>query len=103
VNKKIGHPLKFTSSKITSKRLAIYLWLLFAAGLLVQAMTPGLKIENRAFVMPPTVNVQGENIRPDALVSRERWMQAASGILTVGSALALGFCYRRTLLAAVKG
>jgi hypothetical protein len=83
--------------------LALYFWLMFAAGLALQAMAPRLKIENHAFVMPPTVNVQGATIRPDILVRRERWMQMASGILTVGSALALGFCYRRTLMGALRG
>jgi hypothetical protein len=79
------------------------LWLVFVAGLVVQTAAPRLKIENNAFVMPPIVNVQGATIRPDALVRRERWMQGISGVLTVGGALALGVCYRRTVWSAVRG
>ena len=79
------------------------LWVVFVAGLLVQFAAPRLKIENNAFVMPPIVNVQGTILRPDALVRRERWMQGISGILTVGGALALGVCYRRTLAMALTG
>jgi hypothetical protein len=37
------------------------------------------------------------------LVRRERWMRAASGILTIGGALALGVYYRKTLAVALKG
>ena len=66
-------------------------------------MAPRLKIEDRAFVMPPIVNVQGAQIRPDALVRRERLMQTASGLFTVGAALALAFYYRRTLVIAIRG
>jgi hypothetical protein len=53
------------------RRLALYFWLMFAAGLALQAMAPRLKIENHAFVMPPTVNVQGATIRRDTLVQRD--------------------------------
>ncbi len=98
-----GEELKGTSTKISSRWLEVCLWAVFAAGVLVEVMAPRLKIENNAFVMPPTANVQGTEMRPDALVRRERWMQTSAGILTVGGALALGFYYRRRLLAAVKG
>lgn len=83
--------------------LKICLWLAFATGLMLQAMAPQLKIENHAFVMPETVNVRGSGVRPDALVRRERWTQGASGLLAVGSAIALAFCYRRTVMLAIRG
>jgi hypothetical protein len=84
-------------------RLALYLWAIFAAGLAVQLVAPRLKIENRAFVMPPISDAHAATLRPDALVRRERWMQGASGILTVGGALALGVYYRRSLACALRG
>jgi hypothetical protein len=84
-------------------QLALCLWAIFAAGLLVELAAPRLKIENNAFVMPPIDNAQAATLRPDALVRRERWMQGASGLLTLGGALALGVYYRRPLLVALKG
>jgi len=83
--------------------LAPCLWTIFAAGLLVQLAAPRLKIEDHAFVMPPISDAQAATLRPDVLVRRERWMQGASGILTVGGALALGVYYRRSLAGALKG
>ncbi len=71
--------------------------------MLVEMAAPRLKVENNAFVMPPINNAQATTLRPDVLVRRERWMLAASGILTVGGALALGTYYRRTLAVALKG
>lgn len=84
-------------------RLALCLWAIFAAGLLVEMAAPRLKIENNMFVMPPINNAQAETLRPAVLVRRERWMQGASGLLTLGGAAALGIYYRRTLTAALKG
>jgi hypothetical protein len=84
-------------------RLAICLWVIFGVGLLVEVAAPRLKIENNAFVMPPINDAHTAILRPDVLVRRERWMQAASGILTVGGALALGAYYRRSLAVALKG
>ena len=85
------------------KRLALCLWAIFAVGLLVEMAAPRLKIENNAFVMPPINDAQSMALRPDVLVRRERWMQGASGLLTLGGAVALGVYYRRTLTAALKG
>lgn len=79
------------------------LWAIFTAGLLIQMATPRLKIENRAFVMPPISDSRGPVLRPDLLVRRERWMQFFSGIFTVGGAIALGVYYRRNLVVALKG
>jgi hypothetical protein len=89
--------------KVGQTRLALCLWAIFAAGLLVEMAAPRLKIENNAFVMPPINDAQAATLRPDVLVRRERWMQAGSGILTFGGALALGVFYRRTLTGALKG
>lgn len=83
--------------------VVFWFWGIFAAGLLIQMAAPRLRIENRQFVMPQISDGRGAVLRPDALVQRERWMQAFSGIFTVGGAIALGVCYRRTLVAAVKG
>lgn len=83
--------------------LVLCLWAIFATGLLVEMASPRLKIENNAFVMPPISSAQAATLRPDALVRRERWMQGASGLLTLGGALALGVYYRRTLLVALRG
>jgi hypothetical protein len=70
---------------------------------MVQIAAPRLKIENNMFVMPPISDARKAPLRPDALVRRERWMQAASALLTVGGALALGISYRRRLAAALRG
>jgi hypothetical protein len=92
-----------SQGKARETRLAICLWAIFGVGLLVEMAAPGLKIENNAFVMPPIDNAQAAVLRPDVLVRRDRWMQAAAGILTLGGALALGAYYRRTLAVALKG
>ena len=81
--------------------LSLCLWAMFASGLAIEALTPGLKIENHAFVMPPSAMQRGAQIRPDALVSHERRMQWAAGSLTIGGAMALAFWYRRTLSSAL--
>jgi hypothetical protein len=83
--------------------MVLFLWAIFAAGLLVEMAAPRLKIENNAFVMPPISDARAAILRPDVLVRQERRMQAASGILTIGGALALGFYYRRTLAVALRG
>jgi hypothetical protein len=83
--------------------LAFCLWAIFVTGLLVEMAAPRLKIENNAFVMLPISDARATTLRPDALVRRDRWMQAISGILTLGGALALGVYYRQHLVAALKG
>ncbi len=74
--------------------IAVLLWAIFGAGLLVQAFAPRLKIRNGAFVMPTSRISEGKDIRPDEIVTRERRMQLLSGILTVGGALGLALFYR---------
>jgi hypothetical protein len=90
-------------SKTRETKIVLCLWAIFALGLMVEMASPRLKIENNAFVMPPISNAQAATLRPDVLVRRERWMQTASGILTLGGALALGAHYRRRLVGALRG
>ena len=95
--------LQHSHEKARQTRIVVCLWAIFAAGLLVQMIAPRLKIENNVFVMPPISDARGTTLRPDVLVRRERWMQTASAILTVGGALALGICYRQRLASALRG
>jgi hypothetical protein len=75
--------------------VGLLLWMAFAAGLLVQAFAPHLKIQNNKFVIPPALLSGGKEVRPDEIVARERRIQVLSGILTLSSGLGLGFYYRR--------
>ena len=77
--------------------LGLLLWLGLGAGLLVQAFAPHLKIQNNKFVIPSSLLSEGEVVHPDEIVARERRMQWLSGILTLSSALGLGFFYRHVL------
>ncbi len=86
-----------TQSKFRRALLSMSLWAIFASGIAIELLAPRLKIENHAFVMPPTLMQQGAQIRPDALVDHERHMQWAAGVLTIGGAIALAFWNRRTL------
>ena len=86
-----------TQTQFRSAVLSMTLWAIFASGITIEVLAPRLKIENHAFVMPPTVMQQGAQIRPDALVDHERHMQWAAGVLTTGGAIALAFWNRRTL------
>ncbi len=95
--------VQHSNDKARQTRMVVCLWAIFAAGLLVQMIAPRLKIENNMFVMPPISDARGMTLRPDALVRRERWMQTASALLTVGGALALGICYRQKLASALRG
>lgn len=74
------------------------LWVIFCAGLMVQAFAPRLKIVNRAFVIPPDVTSRATVINPAALVEKERILQSLSAILTVAGAVGLGFYYRHSLV-----
>ena len=78
--------------------VAVLLWAIFGAGLLVQAFAPRLKITNNAFVMPPSLTTQGKEINPAEIVAKERRMQLLSALLTAGGALGLAYYYRRVLL-----
>jgi hypothetical protein len=81
--------------------LSLLLWATFVSGLAIETLAPRLKIENHAFVMPPTVMQQGAQICPDALVDHERRMQWAAATLTIGGAIALAFRNRRRLAEAL--
>jgi hypothetical protein len=102
VSKQKDSQMQRSLGSIRNTKLVVCLWAIFAAGLLIQMAAPRLKIEDRAFVMPPISDARGAVLRPDVLVTRERWMQFFSGVFTVGAAIALGVCYRRKLLLALK-
>jgi hypothetical protein len=75
----------------------VFLWVVFTVGLLIQFFAPRLNIENHAFVMRPALTSQGGEINPGAIVERDREVQWASGLLTLGGAISLAFWYRRRL------
>jgi len=76
---------------------ALLCWVVFAAGLLIQLLAPHLKIENGAFVIPPTLTAGANEIRPAEIVARQRRMQLISALLTVSGALGLAVLYRDIL------
>jgi len=78
--------------------MAVLFWTMFGAGLLVQGFAPHLKIERNAFVIPPSLIAEGQEIHPAEIVARERRMQWISGILTVGGAIGLAFYYRHSFV-----
>lgn len=78
-----------------------FLWMLFTTGLVIEGLAPRLKIEHRAFVMPVTLTASSAPIRPDAIVDRERKMQAAATLLILGSSLGLAAFYQRKIIAAL--
>jgi hypothetical protein len=69
------------------------LWLVFAAGLLTEVLSPHLKIENDAFVMPPSLVDGSKPINPAEIVARAKRMQLLSMLLTVEGAVSLGLYY----------
>ena len=83
--------------------LPVLLWAIFGGGLLVQVFAPHLKIENNAFVIPPSMVSQGKTINPAELVAHEKRMQLISGLLTLGGAVGLWFYYRDTLMGRRSG
>ena len=82
--------------------IPVILWVVFVTGVGLQMMGPRLKIEHRAFIMPPSFLMEGKEIHPDAIVQRERTLQWASGLCTLTGALALAYWYRRTLRGALQ-
>ena len=74
------------------------LWMVFCAGLIVQAFAPRLKIVNRAFVIPPDLTSRATSVNPAALVEKERILQSLSVILTLAGAVGLGVYYRHSLV-----
>ena len=84
------------------RSLALLCWLVFAAGLLVQLLSPHLKISNGAFVIPPEMSAGRNAIRLDEIVGRQRRMQLLSILLTVSGAFGLAFLYRDILIGAAS-
>jgi len=80
------------------RSLALLCWLVFAAWLLVQLLSPHLKISNGAFVIPPKMAAGRNAIRLDEVVGGQRRMQLLSVFLTVTGALGLAFVYRDILI-----
>jgi len=77
--------------------LAVLMWAIFGAGLLVQAFSPGLKIEHNKIVAPAAI-AQSREINPGELIARERRVQLLSAILTIIGAVGLAVCYGPILL-----
>jgi len=84
------------------RSLTLLCWLVFAAGLLVQLLSPHLKVSNGAFVIPPKMAAGRNAIRPDEIVARQRRLQLLSVLLTVSGALGLAFLYRDILIGAAS-
>ncbi len=84
------------------RSLALLCWLVFAAGLLVQLLSPHLKVSNGAFVIPPKMAAGRNAIRLDEIVGGQRRMQLLSVLLTVSGALGLAFLYRDILIGAAS-
>jgi hypothetical protein len=84
------------------RTLALLCWLLFAAGLLFQLVSPRLKISNRAFVIPPHMAAGKNPIRLEEIVGGQRRTQVLSALLTLGGAVWLAFLYREALVRAAS-
>jgi hypothetical protein len=95
-------PLVRVRANRRRRTLAILCWLLFAAGLLVQLVSPRLKISNRAFVIPPQMAAGKNAIRLDEIIGGQRRMQVLSALLTLSGALGLAFVYRDILIRAAS-
>jgi hypothetical protein len=95
-------PLVGVRGKRRRRLLAFLCWLLFAAGLLVQLVSPRLKISNRAFVIPPQMSAGKNAIRLDEIIGGQRRMQVLSALLTVSGAVGLTFLFRDILIGATR-
>jgi len=84
------------------RTLALLCWLLFAAGLLVQLVSPRLKVANRAFVIPPQMAAGKNPIRLEEIVGGQRRLQVLSALLTLSGAIGLAFVYRDILIVAAS-
>jgi hypothetical protein len=90
-------PLVSVRGKRSRRLLALLCWLLFAAGLLVQLISPRLKISNRAFVIPPQMAAGKNPIRLVEIIGRQREVQVISALLVLSGAIGLAVLYRDTL------
>jgi hypothetical protein len=82
--------------------LGVLLWVIFGAGLLVQAFAPRLQIVDNAFVIPPAFLSEGKEVQTAEIIRKERRMQWLSAVLTVSGALGLAFYYYRHIFARVR-
>ena len=87
-----------TQSNCRRQSVALLCWLVFAAGILVQLLSPHLKVSNGAFVIPPKLAAGSNAIRPDEIVGGQRRMQLLSLFLTISGAFGLAFVYREILI-----
>jgi len=81
--------------------LAVLLWLIFGAGLLVHAYGPHVKIMNNTFVIPQSLVSEGKDINPAEIIAYERSKHLVSGILTVGGAFGIALYYRKLLVSSL--
>jgi hypothetical protein len=91
-----------TPSNRRRQSVALLCWLVFAAGILVQLLSPHLKISNGAFVISPEMSAGRNAIRLDEIVGGQRRMQLLSLFLTVGGAFGLAFVYREILIGQLR-
>jgi hypothetical protein len=102
LQKGVALPLRESMDARRSKRRqqwqSLLFWSLFAAGLLVQLLAQHLEISNGAFVVPPALSADGESVRLDEIIRKERRTQLISAVLTMSGALGLAFRYRDVLI-----
>lgn len=91
------HETRISARDKRSVLLPTVLWLLFAAGLVLQIFSPHLAIEHNSFVIPESIAAPGSTIDPRALVQRQRIMQGSSALLMVIAVVGLGIRYREAL------
>ena len=85
------------------KLMIALVWLVFVAGLALQAFSPHLTVEHNTFVVSSDSVPAGSVIDPRSLVQRERYFQAASAALVLIGALGLAFAYREVLRRSFSG
>jgi len=91
------------NSPSRSRRLAASLWIVFSLGLALQAFSSHLEIAHNAFVIPPSLTASRVGLNPSEVVSRERRLQALSGLLVLGGAIGLAIHYRHVLRESFMG
>ncbi len=79
------------------------LWLVFTAGLVLQAFSPNLAIEHNAFVIDENSVPRGSVVDPQKLVNRQKSIQGASAALVIVGAVGLAVWYRRALTRSLTG
>src|SRR5262249_3937339 len=89
--------MKTITSSYQRRWLILLCWLTFATGLITQLLGPHMKIANRAFVIPPKLTTEGNNIRLVEIIARQREIQVISALLVLSGAIGLAVLYRDTL------